>query len=105
MLTQEPSNGPLNIDFQLQAQDFVFKMHKAFVDNEYPITMDEPTTPGGSVYTVVDKTAGGQTMVQNVTDPTDVKIRPPQKGDTFAGPQIEEPPGGQAVKPEHLKCP
>ncbi|MDY6992597.1 MAG: LysM domain-containing protein [Pseudomonadota bacterium] len=78
---------------------------KAFVDNEYPITMDEPTTPGGSIYTVVDKTSDGQTIVQNVTDPADVKIRPPQKGDTFAGPQLEEPPGGRPVKPEHLKCP
>lgn len=78
---------------------------KNFVDGEYPIAVDKPTSPKGPVYKVIDKTASGETIIQNVADPTDIKIRPPKKGDTFPGPQIEDPIGGYPAKPDHLKCP
>lgn len=81
------------------------KAIRAFVDKEYPIAVDKPKAPGGPVYKVVGKTAGGDTITQNINPPHDVKTRKPMKGDTFPGPQIEEPPGGRPARADQLKCP
>jgi hypothetical protein len=80
------------------------KAIRTFVDKEYPIAVDKPKAPGGPVYKVVGKTATGDTITQNVNPPNDIKTRKPKKGDTFAGPQIEEPPGGRPAQPCQLKC-
>jgi hypothetical protein len=74
-----------------------------FVDKNYPIAVDKPKAPGGPVYKV--KTPTGDTIVQNVNNTTAVQTRKPKKGDTFDGPQIEEPPGGRPAQPCQLKCP
>lgn len=81
------------------------KAIREFVDKKYPIAVDKPATPGGPVYKVIGKDASGNSIIQNINDPTDVKTRKPKKGDTFPGDAIEEPPGGRKVKPEDLKCP
>ena len=78
---------------------------RKFVDKEYPIAVDKPSTPGGAQYKVVGKTAGGETELRNVNAPFDTKTRPPKAGDTFPGPQIEVPPGGRTVPSDQLKCP
>lgn len=78
---------------------------KKFVDKNYPISVDKPAVPSGPVYKVVGRDAKGDTIIQNVNDPTDVKTRKPKLGDTYPGPQIEVPPGGRPVKPGQLKCP
>lgn len=78
---------------------------KAFVDKDYPITLDKPKAPGGAVYKVVGRTGSGDSIIQNVKDRTDIKTRPAQKGDTYPGPQIEEPPGGRPAQTCQLKCP
>lgn len=78
---------------------------RSFVDKEYPIKVDKSANSGGLTYKVIGKKASGETIIQNMADPTDIKTRPPKKGDTFPGPQIEEPPGGQSINPDDLKCP
>lgn len=78
---------------------------KKFVDDKYPIAVDKPTKPSGPVYKVIGKSPSGDTIIQNVNDPSDVKTRPPKKGDTFAGPEIQEPPGGRPAQTCQLKCP
>ena len=50
---------------------------RKFVDKNYPIATDKPTTPGGSEYKVVGKSPSGDTVIQNINDPPDVKTRPP----------------------------
>ena len=78
---------------------------KKFVDAKYPIAVDKPASPGAAVYKVVGKSPTGDTVIQNVNNPADVKVRKPRKGDTFPGPQIEEPPGGRPASSSQLKCP
>lgn len=81
------------------------KAIRAFVDKEYPIAVDKPAAPGGPVYKVVGRTPTGDTITQNTNPPYDRKTRPPKAGDTFAGPEIQVPPGGRTVKSDQLKCP
>ncbi len=76
-----------------------------FVDKKYPIAVDKPQVPGGSVYKVIGKSSTGDTITQNTSPPHDTKTRKPKKGDTFDGPQIEEPPGGRPASTSQLKCP
>jgi hypothetical protein len=81
------------------------KAIKKFVDKTYPIAIDKPKAPGGPSYKVIGKTATGDTVIQNINNPADVQTRKPQKGDTFPGPQIEEPPSGRPAESCQLKCP
>jgi hypothetical protein len=79
---------------------------KDFVDKEYPIAIDAPVAPGGPQYKVIGKDGSGNTIIQNVANPADVKTRPPKAGDTFPAPNaVEEPPGGYKIPPSKLKCP
>jgi hypothetical protein len=81
------------------------KAIKAFVDKEYPIAVDKPAKPSGATYKVIGRDAKGDTIIQNTANPADTKTRAPKKGDTYAGPQVEQPPGGRPAKSCQLKCP
>ena len=76
---------------------------KSFVDKQYPIT-EEKSTPKGPIYKVIGKDSKGDVIIQNTTNPSDIKTRKPKAGDTFPGPQIEKPPGGRPAQPCQLKC-
>ena len=80
------------------------KAIREFVDQEYPIALDVPKADGGAVYKVTGKSPTGDTVTQNTNPPYDVKTRKPKAGDTFPGPQIEEPPGGRVASADQLRC-
>lgn len=79
------------------------KAIRDFVDKEYPIATDKPSKPGTPPDRVIGKTSKGDTIMQRADGST--YNRPPKKGDTFAGPQVEEPPGGRPAETCQLKCP
>jgi hypothetical protein len=76
---------------------------RKFVDKEYPISTDAPSTPGAPPDRVVGSDPSGKTIMQRADGST--YTRAPKKGDTYAGPEIQDPPGGRPALTCQLKCP
>jgi len=73
-----------------------------FVDREYP-GVTSTAASGGPPEQVIGRTSSGDTIVQR-NDGT-IYTRPPRAGDSYAGPQISEPPGGRPIPTDQLRCP
>lgn len=78
---------------------------KKMVDKEYPGVTAAPSgaTPSAPPEQVIGRDASGNTVVQRGDGST--YTRPPRKGDSYAGAQVNEPPGGRAVNTSQLRCP
>lgn len=75
---------------------------KAFVDKEYP-GVTATTSSGGPPEQVIGKDASGKALVRRADGTT--YTRKPKKGDSYAGPEISEPPGGRKIDMNQLQCP
>lgn len=75
---------------------------RRFVDREYPGVTSTPAS-GGSPEQVIGRDASGNTVVQRADGTT--YARPPRAGDSYAGPQVSQPPGGRRAQTCQLRCP
>lgn len=81
---------------------------KKFVDTKYPgVTAAPSPAPKGAPPPppdqVIGRTPSGNTILQRPDGTT--YNRPPQIGDSYAGPEVTEPPGGRKALTCQLKCP
>lgn len=74
---------------------------RAFVDTNYPGVA--VAGAGGAPEQVIDRTAGGNTILQRADGTT--YNRPPVLGDAYPGPEVTQPPGGAPVLTCQLNCP
>jgi hypothetical protein len=72
-----------------------------FVNREYPGVTSTPSS-GSAPEQVIGRTSSGDTIVQRGDGST--YTRPPKMGDSYAGPEVTEPPGGRKVETCQLKC-
>jgi hypothetical protein len=75
---------------------------RRFVDKKYPGVTATPSS-GAAPEQVIGRTKSGKTIVQRSDGST--YTRRPKKGDSYAGPEITEPPGGMPVNMSELACP
>lgn len=74
---------------------------RRFVDQEYP-GVTSAASSGSAPEQVIGRTPAGQTIVQR-GDGT-AYTRAPRAGDSYAGPQVTQPPGGRTALPCQLHC-